>query len=54
MSNCEGATDDVVHVVEAESEAAARATYARDPWSESRIRVDTAELWTIRLDRRHR
>lgn len=42
----------VVHVVEAESEDAVRATYARDPWSETHLRVDTIEPWTIRLDAR--
>ena len=42
----------VVHVVEAESEDAVRAAYARDPWSETHLRVDTVEPWTIRLDGR--
>jgi uncharacterized protein YciI len=42
----------VVEVVEAESEEAIRATYARDPWSESHLRVDTIEPWTIRMDGR--
>jgi uncharacterized protein YciI len=42
----------VVHAVEAESEDAVRATYARDPWSETHLRVDTIDLWTIRLDGR--
>jgi hypothetical protein len=42
----------VVHVVEAESEDAVRATFARDPWSETHLRVDTIEPWTIRLDAR--
>jgi uncharacterized protein YciI len=42
----------VVHVVEAESEAAVRATLARDPWSETHLRVESLELWTIRLDGR--
>jgi hypothetical protein len=37
---------------EAESEAAVRATLARDPWSETRLRVDTIDPWTIRLDGR--
>jgi uncharacterized protein YciI len=44
----------VVHVVEAESEDAVRATLARDPWSESHLQVDTVEPWTIRLDGRRR
>jgi hypothetical protein len=41
----------VVHAVEAESEDAVRAAYARDPWSETHLRVDTIEPWTIRLRR---
>ena len=43
----------VAHVVEAESEGAVRATLARDPWSESHLRIDTIDPWTIRLDSRH-
>ena len=42
----------VVHAVEAESEGAVRDTLARDPWSETHLRVDTIEPWTIRLDAR--
>jgi hypothetical protein len=42
----------VAHVVEAESEDVIRATLARDPWSETHLRVDTIDLWTIRLDGR--
>lgn len=42
----------VVHVVEAESEDSVRATLARDPWSETHLRVDTIDPWTIRLDGR--
>jgi uncharacterized protein YciI len=42
----------VAHVVEAGSEDAIRATLARDPWSETHLRVDTIEPWTIRLDGR--
>jgi uncharacterized protein YciI len=42
----------VVHVVEAESEDAVRATLARDPWSETHLLVDTIDAWTIRLDGR--
>ena len=42
----------VVHVVEAESEAAVRATLARDPWSETHLVVDAIEPWTLRLDAR--
>ena len=44
----------VVHVVEAESEDAVRATLARDPWSETHLQVDAIEPWTIRLDGRGR
>jgi len=42
----------VVHVVEAESEDAVRATLARDPWSETHLRIDAIEPWTLRLDGR--
>jgi uncharacterized protein YciI len=42
----------VVHAVEAESEDEVRATLARDPWSESHLRVESIEPWTIRLDGR--
>jgi uncharacterized protein YciI len=42
----------VAHAVEAESEEAVRATFARDPWSETHLRVDSIEPWTIRLDGR--
>jgi uncharacterized protein YciI len=42
----------VVHVVEAESEDAVRATLARDPWSETHLRVEAIDPWTIRLDGR--
>jgi uncharacterized protein YciI len=42
----------VTHVVEAKSEDAIRATLARDPWSETHLRVATIEPWTIRLDGR--
>jgi uncharacterized protein YciI len=44
----------VVHAVEAESETAVRATWARDPWSETHLVVDSIEPWTIRLDARER
>ena len=40
------------HVVEAESDDAVRATLARDPWSGTHLRVDSIDLWTIRLDGR--
>jgi uncharacterized protein YciI len=42
----------VVHVVEAESEHAIRETFARDPWSETHLRIDSIDPWTIRLDSR--
>jgi uncharacterized protein YciI len=42
----------VVLVVEAESEDAVRAKLAQDPWSETHLRVDTVDRWTIRLDGR--
>jgi uncharacterized protein YciI len=42
----------VAHAVEAESEDAVRAMLARDPWSQTHLRVDTIEPWTIRLDAR--
>jgi uncharacterized protein YciI len=42
----------VVHVVEAESEDAVRATLARDPWSETHLRIDSIDPWTVRLDAR--
>jgi len=42
----------VVLAVEAESEDAVRATLARDPWSETHLRVEAVDRWTIRLDAR--
>jgi uncharacterized protein YciI len=42
----------VVHVVEAESEDAIRAMLARDPWSETHLRIEAIDPWTIRLDGR--
>ena len=42
----------VAHAVEADSQDAVRATLARDPWSETHLRVDSIEPWTIRLDAR--
>jgi uncharacterized protein YciI len=44
----------VVHAVEAESEEAVRAMFARDPWSGTHLLVAAVEPWTIRLDGRHR
>jgi hypothetical protein len=40
----------VVHVVEAESEDAVRATLAGDPWSQTHLVVGEVDPWTIRLD----
>jgi uncharacterized protein YciI len=42
----------VVHAVESESEDDARATLARDPWSETHLQVASIDPWTIRLDGR--
>jgi uncharacterized protein YciI len=42
--------DRVVFVVEAASEDAVRSTLARDPWSETHLRLDAVDRWTIRLD----
>jgi uncharacterized protein YciI len=44
----------VVHAVEAESEDAVRETFARDPWSETHLRIASIDPWTIRLDGRGR
>jgi uncharacterized protein YciI len=43
--------DDVrtVHAVEAASADEVRAMFARDPWSESHLLVESVERWTIRL-----
>jgi hypothetical protein len=42
----------VAHAVEAPSEDAVRATFARDPWSGTHLQVESVEPWTIRLDGR--
>jgi hypothetical protein len=42
------------HAVDAESEDAIRATFARDPWSKSHLRIESIDAWTIRLDGRSR
>jgi uncharacterized protein YciI len=42
------------HAVEAESADAIREVFARDPWSESHLLVDSIDEWTIRLDGRAR
>jgi tetratricopeptide (TPR) repeat protein len=40
----------VAHVVEADSEEAVRATLARDPWSDTHLRIGSIDPWTLRLD----
>jgi uncharacterized protein YciI len=42
----------VAHAIEAQSEEDVRATLARDPWSETHLRIEAIEPWTIRLDAR--
>jgi uncharacterized protein YciI len=42
----------VVLAVEAESAAAVHATLAADPWTDSHLRTESVEPWTIRLDGR--
>jgi hypothetical protein len=42
----------VAHAVEAESDEAVRAGFARDPWSETHLVVASVDPWTIRLDGR--
>lgn len=42
----------VVHAVEADSEEAVRAAFARDPWHRTHLNIDSIEPWTIRLDGR--
>ena len=49
-----GNGDRVLLLVEAESEDAVRATFARDPWSDTHLKVETIEPWTLRLDGRSR
>jgi uncharacterized protein YciI len=44
----------VALVVEADSEAVVRATFAGDPWIPSHLAIDAIEPWTIRLDGRRR
>jgi uncharacterized protein YciI len=44
----------VVHAVEAESQDGVRVTFARDPWNETHLHVDTIEPWTLRLEGRSR
>ena len=42
----------VAHAIEADSDEAVRAMWARDPWSESHLVIESIEPWTIRLDGR--
>jgi len=42
----------VVSAVEADSEETIRTTLAGDPWSETHLRIETIDRWTIRLDGR--
>ena len=42
----------VVHVIEAGSEDEIRARLAQDPWSDSHLRIESIDPWTIRLDGR--
>ena len=42
----------VAHAVEADSPRAVRETLARDSWSETHLRIDSIEPWTVRLDAR--
>ena len=40
------------HAMEAESEEEIRAIWARDPWFESHLILESVEPWDIRLDSR--
>jgi len=40
------------HAFEAESEEQVRAIWARDPWHETHLILESVEPWTIRLDSR--
>jgi uncharacterized protein YciI len=42
----------VAHAIEAESPDSIRATLARDPWSQTHLRIESIDPWTIRLDGR--
>jgi uncharacterized protein YciI len=42
----------VVHAVEAASELAVRSTLANDPWSDTKLVIESIDAWTIRLDGR--
>jgi len=43
-----------VHAVAAESDEQVRERFARDPWSETHLVVDSIDRWTIRLGGRSR
>ena len=49
-----GPLDDVrvVLAVEADSEQMVRDLFARDPWSQTHLVIDTIEAWRLRLDGR--
>jgi hypothetical protein len=49
-----GPVDDerVFHAIEAASEEEIRATFARDPWHETHVRIASIEPWTLLLDSR--
>jgi uncharacterized protein YciI len=42
----------VAHAMEAQSEKELRALWARDPWFESHLILESVEPWEIRLDGR--
>ena len=42
----------VAHAMRAESEKELRAIWARDPWHESHLVLESVEPWEIRLDSR--
>jgi hypothetical protein len=42
----------VALAIDAASPEVVRETLARDPWSETHLRVESVEPWTIRLDSR--
>jgi len=42
----------VAFAIESESEDAVRATLDRDPWTETHLRTEAIDPWTIRLDGR--
>jgi uncharacterized protein YciI len=42
----------VAHAMEAASEEDVRAIWARDPWNESHLVLESVEPWEIRLDGR--